>query len=49
VLNALPKSAHPGANKALAEIYNAENRDHAARAAKAFANEYGAKWPKAAA
>ncbi|HEX8111435.1 MAG TPA: IS256 family transposase [Kofleriaceae bacterium] len=49
VLAALPKSAHPGAKKALAEIYNAENRQHAERAAKAFAAEYGAKWPKAVA
>ncbi len=49
VLTALPKSAHPGAEKALAEIYNAADRDHAARAAKAFADLYGAKWPKATA
>lgn len=49
VLAALPKSAHPGAKKALAEIYNAEDKTHAAAAAKAFAAEYGAKWPKAAA
>lgn len=27
--NALPKSPQPGANKALQEIYNAEDRDHA--------------------
>ena len=49
VLAALPKSAHPGAKKALAEIYNAENKQLARKAAKAFAAEYGAKWPKAAA
>jgi putative transposase len=49
VLAALPKSAQPGAKKALAEIYNAEDRDHAAAAAKAFAADYGAKWPKAVA
>ncbi len=49
VLAALPKSAHPGAKKALAEIYNAADRDHAARAAKAFEDLYGAKWPKATA
>jgi putative transposase len=49
VLAALPKSAHPGAQKALAEIYNAEDRDHAVKAAKAFAEAYGSKWPKAAA
>lgn len=49
VLAALPKSAHPGAKAALAEIYNAEDRDHALAAAKAFAADYGAKWPKAVA
>ncbi len=49
VLAALPKSAHPGAKKALAEIWNAEDKDHAEQAARAFADEYGAKWPKAAA
>jgi transposase-like protein len=49
VLAALPKSAHPGAKKALAEIYNAENKEQARKAAKAFAAEYGAKWPKAVA
>lgn len=49
VLSALPKSAHPGAKKALAEIWNAENREHAEAAVKAFAGPYGAKWPKAAA
>ena len=49
VLSALPKSAQPGAKKALAEIYQAEDKEHARAAAKAFAAEYGAKWPKAAA
>lgn len=49
VLAALPKSVHAGAKKALAEIYNAEDRDHAAKAAAAFAADYGAKWPKATA
>jgi transposase-like protein len=49
VLAALPKSAHPGAKKALVEIYNAEDKDHAVAAAKAFAADYGAKWPKAVA
>jgi putative transposase len=48
-LSALPKSANPGAKKALAEIYYAEDKDHALAAAKAFAELYGAKWPKAAA
>jgi transposase-like protein len=46
VLAALPKSAHPGAKAALAEIYNAEDKDHAMTAAKAFAADYCAKWPK---
>ena len=49
VLGALPKSAHPGAKKALAEIWNAEDKDHARKAVKAFAAAYGAKFPKAAA
>jgi transposase-like protein len=49
VLGALPKSAHSGAKKALAEIWNAEDKDHARTAVKAFAAAYGAKFPKAAA
>jgi len=49
VLNALPKSAQPGAKTALAEIWNAEDKDHATAAAKAFAADYGTKWPKAVA
>jgi putative transposase len=49
VLAALPKSARPGAKAALAEIYNAADRKHAELAAKAFAIDYGAKWPKAVA
>ena len=49
VLAALPKSAHPGAKAALAEIWNAEDKDHALKAAKAFEGLYGAKWPKATA
>jgi transposase-like protein len=48
-LSALPKSAHPGAKKALAEIYNAETKNQALKAAKAFADDYGSKWPKATA
>ena len=47
VLSALPKSAHPAAKKALAEIWNAEDRDHARRAVAAFKLAYGAKFPKA--
>jgi putative transposase len=49
VVNALPKSAQPGAKAALAEIYNAEDREHAEQAVKAFECDYGAKWPKAVA
>lgn len=33
----LPKSAHPGAKAALAEVYNTEDKDHAIQAAKAIA------------
>src|SRR5450756_690394 len=49
VLNALPTSAQPGAKAALAEIYNAEDREHAVKAATAFEDLYGAKWPRAVA
>jgi transposase-like protein len=49
VLAALPKSAHPGAKKALAQIWNAEDRRRALDAVKAFDAAYGAKFPKAAA
>ncbi len=49
VLNALPKSAQPTARRMLAEIRDAEDRDHALRAVNAFAHEFGAKWPKAVA
>ena len=49
VLAALPKSAHPGAKKALAEIWGAEDADHARAAVKAFATLYGAKFAKAVA
>ena len=49
MLNALPKSAQPGAKKALAEIWNAEDKDHAREAVKAFEATYGAKFPKAVA
>ena len=49
VLNALPKSAQRGAKAALAEIWNAEDKDHAEQAARAFERDYGSKWPKATA
>ncbi len=49
VLAALPKSAHPGAKKALAEIWGAQDKQHAQQAVTAFGAAYGAKFPKAAA
>jgi transposase-like protein len=49
VLNALPKSAHPAARRAIAEIRDAEDKDHALAAIGAFTRDYGAKWPKAVA
>ena len=49
MLSALPKSAHPGAKKALAQIWNAEDREHARRAVAAFNLAYGAKFAKAVA
>jgi transposase-like protein len=49
VLAALPKSAHPGAKAALAEIWGAEDKTHAQVAAKRFTAAYGAKFSKATA
>ena len=49
VLSAMPKSAQPGARKHLAEIWGAEDKDHARQAIQAFADAYGAKFPKAVA
>ena len=49
VLNALPKSVHGDAKAALAEIWNAENKTEATKAAAAFEATYGIKWPKATA
>ncbi|MGZ2359847.1 IS256 family transposase [Streptomyces sp. 372A] len=49
VTNCLPKSAQPGAVKAMQEIYNAEDRDHAEKAIETFAKTYGTKRPKAVA
>ena len=43
VLNCLPKSAQPGARAALAEIHNAEDREHATKAVKAFEADYAVK------
>jgi transposase-like protein len=49
VLACLPKAVQAGARKALAEIRDAPDRDHARRAIEAFAGDYGTKWPKAVA
>jgi transposase-like protein len=47
VLDALPKSAQPAAKRAIQEICNAEDKEHAARAVRDFERAYGAKYPKA--
>ncbi|MFE5301962.1 IS256 family transposase [Streptomyces sp. NPDC056632] len=47
VTDCLPKSAQPGATKAMQEIRNAENRTYAEKAIEALAKTYGAKWPTA--
>jgi len=47
VLDCLPASVQPAAKHAIFEITNAENKDGATRAIRAFADEFGAKWPKA--
>jgi putative transposase len=49
VLDCLPKSAQPAARKALAQIRDAEDREHAEKAISEFATAYGAKYPKAVA
>ena len=46
VLAALPKSAHPGAKKALAGIWGAEDKQHALAAVQAFDSAHGAKFPR---
>lgn len=48
-LDCLPKSAQPAARKALAQIRDAENREHAEKAIRDFAAAYQAKYPKAVA
>src|SRR5664279_2625232 len=49
VLSAMPKSAHPAAKKALAEIWGAEDKTHAQAAVKVFTDLFAAKFPKAVA
>jgi putative transposase len=47
VLGCLPTSVQAGARRALAEVRDAADRDHAEQAIQAFARDYGVKWPKA--
>jgi transposase-like protein len=49
VLDCLPKSAQPAARKALAQIRDAEDREHAEKAVTDFAAAYQVKYPKAVA
>ena len=46
VLDAMPKSAQPGAKKAIQDIYNAEDKQQAQGAIKTFAQLYSAKFPR---
>ncbi|MFI5775392.1 IS256 family transposase [Streptomyces sp. NPDC051658] len=47
VLDSMPKSAQSGAKKAIQDVYNAEDKQHAQTAIKTFTQLYGAKLPKA--
>jgi putative transposase len=49
VLDKLPKRLQPKAKQALHEIYYAQSRRQAEQAIRRFAEEYGAKYPKAVA
>ena len=49
VLDCLPTSMQRGAKRAIFEIANAENKNQADLAVDHFIEEYGVKWPKAAA
>ncbi|MET8945684.1 hypothetical protein ABZX30_19370 [Streptomyces sp. NPDC004542] len=49
VSNPLPKSAQPGATKAMQETCNAEDRAHAEKAVEACVKTCGAKWTEAVA
>lgn len=49
VLDALPKSTHRRAKKAIKEITEAENKTKAGEAIKEFEEEFAKKWPKASA
>ncbi|MCA1730754.1 MAG: IS256 family transposase, partial [Actinobacteria bacterium] len=47
VLDALPKSVHRRAKKAIKEITEAENKAEAKKAIEEFEGDFGTKWPKA--
>ncbi len=47
VLDSMPKSAQPGAQKAIRNITGAKDKQHAEAAVKTFARLYGAKFPEA--
>jgi transposase-like protein len=49
VLGCLPAAVQAGARKALTEIRDAPDRDHAVGAVKVFVRDDGTKWPKAVA
>jgi transposase-like protein len=49
VLAALPKAVHTGARRALSEIRDAPDREHAEHAIEVLVRDYGVKWPKAVA
>lgn len=49
VLDAMPKSVHRRAKAAIHEITQAENKKEGEKAIEAFSEEFGVKWPKAAA
>jgi putative transposase len=49
VLDSMLKSVHRRAKAAIHEITQAENKAEARKAVKAFASEFGVRWPKAAA
>jgi putative transposase len=49
VLGCLPTSVQAGARRALAEVRDAPDREHAGQAIQVFARDYGVKWPKAVA
>jgi transposase-like protein len=49
VLGCLPKAVQSGARKALVQIRDAPDREHAQQAIEVFARDYGVKWPKAVA